>query len=114
MRDGERHTQGAERWRGSQPAQARRADVQDSLRIDGQQGGSTAQQYREHIERDGGQDDLGAAQELQTLSQRLQRGGLKPGSRLPDLSQEEEQAHEYQDAPGIDRIRMRGPSQYDD
>ena len=58
VRQPHRHDDGAEGRRGPQPAESHGADVEDVLGVDRQQGRRPAQQHREQVERDGGQQQL--------------------------------------------------------
>ena len=67
---------GADARRGAQPAEAFRAEVQDLLGVDRQQGDDAAHQHGEEVERYGAQDDFLLPDEAEALEHVVERGAF--------------------------------------
>ena len=98
---------GAHRHRRLQQAETARPDKQNVLRIYRQQRRRAAQQHREHVERDGSQNDFARVNKLEPRQQRRKRHGLLGDDGVFPAHHADEQAKD-QRCQRIEHINQRG------
>src|SRR5206468_1768255 len=100
----EGHGDRAERLRAAQPAETAGADVQDLLGVNREERRRAAEQHREEIERDRGEDDLRVAHETEAGEELRDR--MTGAARLdPEpLLDREEKEDEEQAREGVGEV----------